>query len=52
MVSDFPKVTQRVEANLEQDPGLLTSSSALFPLVLAASLLARDKTAIGGALSP
>lgn len=52
MASDLSKVTQKVEANLELDPSFLTSSSALFPLVLAASLLAGDKTGVGGALPP
>lgn len=44
------KVIQKVEANLVLDLGFLTSISALFPLVLAASLLAGDKTAVGRAL--
>lgn len=42
----------QVEANLVLDLGFLTSISALFPLVLAASLLAGDKTAVGRALPP
>ena len=52
MASDFPKVTQRVEANLELDPGLLTSRSAMPLQVLAASLLTGDNVALGGAQPP
>lgn len=48
--SGSSKVIQKVEANLVLDLGFLTSISALFPLVLAASLLAGDKTAVGRAL--
>lgn len=50
--SGSSKVIQKVEANLVLDLGFLTSISALFPLVLAASLLAGDKTAVGRALPP
>lgn len=50
--SGLSKVIQKVEANLVLDLGFLTSISALFPLVLAASLLAGDKTAVGRALPP
>lgn len=50
--SGSSKVIQKVEANLVLDLGFLTSISALFPLVLAASLLAGDKTAVGRASPP
>lgn len=50
--SGSSKIIQKVEANLVLDLGFLTSISALFPLVLAASLLAGDKTAVGRALPP